>query len=246
MAKGSVVKGSVAKGSVAVRDDELDGFAQGEHNRCPHCGGITRALPHGDLRWVCGVCGGPRVPLEPGDELTEAGREALRESNEARGSAVAYRLAAWAAGFGAALGLGLASVLAFFSLIGAVGPAIVGALMVVLGLRFGARSKERRGVAMAAWERGWAAEIDDMLSEGGGSLTPAEIARKVKVKESEIGAIVARLSAEDRVRIDVGDDAQLHVMSRARIEPVSTDADSENADAIEPRDVGDAHKKRAP
>lgn len=204
----------MAKGSLL--DDAL---VQGEHNRCPHCGGITRALPHDELRWVCGVCGGPLVPLDPGDELTLLAKDALREAHEARGAATAWRLVAWATGFGAALGLGLGAVLAWASLGAAIGPAIAGALLAVLALRFAGRGAKRRESARAAWERAWAAEVDELLV--GGSLTPAEIARKVKVPESEIGAIVARLSAEDRVRVDVGDDAQLHVTSRARIEPAA-------------------------
>jgi ribosomal protein S27AE len=226
----------VAKGS--VKDDA---FVQGEHNRCPHCGGITRALPHDDLRWVCGACGGPRIPLDPGDELTERGVEALREANAARSAAVAYRLVSWACGFGALLGIGFGAVLAAYSLMAALGPAIVGALLVVLAIRFGSRSSERGKVARAAWERAWDAEVDDMLSEGTTSLTPSQIARKVKVPESEIEAIVARLSAEDRVRVDVGDDARLHVTSATHIGPaepeedVAEDADSPAKRAMERR-----------
>jgi len=38
----------------------------GELGACPHCGGQTRLEPSPTLRWVCGACGGARVPgLEP-------------------------------------------------------------------------------------------------------------------------------------------------------------------------------------
>lgn len=233
----------MAKGRV---EDE---FVQGEHNRCPHCGAISRVLPHDDLRWVCGVCGGPRIPLDPGDELTEDGARALREANDARSAAIAWRLASFASGFGALLGLGLGAVLVLYSLVAAIGPAIVGALLVLLALRFRSNSRARGAAARGAWERAWAAEVDDMLSAEGGSLTPAQIARKVKVPEEEIGAIVARLSAEDRVRVDVGEDAQLHVRSSALPPSVVADLEARarseaEAEADAAGDEGEAARGR--
>jgi hypothetical protein len=174
----------------------------GEHDRCPHCGGLTVLEEHPDLFWVCAVCGGPRIPQIKGDELSEDAVRALKKSNDLRTSGVAWRVSSWASAFIAALGVGGAVVLAPYSLATTIVLGAVGAIALIATIGWRRRSSARTAAAREAWERAWDFEVEQLLTKG--SLTAKEIARKVRLEEEEVERIIARLSASDRVRIDVG------------------------------------------
>lgn len=174
----------------------------GEHDRCPHCGGLTVLQEDSELLWVCAVCGGPRIPQEKGDTLSEDAVRALKKANDQRTSAVAWRLTSWAGAFVAALGIGGAAVLVSYSIATAVILGAIGVIAALAAVGWRRRSSARRDVAQQAWERAWEKEIEDLLHKG--TLTAKQIAKKLKIEEEEVEKIVARLSATDRVRIDVG------------------------------------------
>jgi hypothetical protein len=186
----------------------------GEHARCPHCRGITRVEPHPTKRWVCAACGGPRIPLAKGATLSEDVAEPLRRSAEAAGLALGARLAAGASAFVALLGVGLGAVLALASVLAAVGAVVVGAAVAFVALRFRRRARGFAADAERELDVAWERAVEAMLRRGG-ERTPAALAKELRIPEALVEELVARLSADDKARIEVGDDAELHVASMA-------------------------------
>src|SRR5262249_48379776 len=74
---------------------------------CPHCGGASGASPHAELRYVCDICGAPRVPVLE-STVRVSGREIapLKRAEAARKA----RSVARALTVGSALLLSLATV----------------------------------------------------------------------------------------------------------------------------------------
>lgn len=174
----------------------------GEHDRCPHCGGLTVVHEHEELFWVCAVCGGPRIPQEKGDRLSEDAARALKKAGDLRTSGIAWRLASWASAFTAAVGISGAVVMAPYSIATAIILGAIGVMLAVATLGWRRRSRERADKSREGWEKAWDSEIEQLLTKG--TLTPKQIARKVRIPEEDVEKIIARLSATDRVRVEVG------------------------------------------
>lgn len=208
----------------------------GEHDRCPHCGGLTVLQEHEQLFWVCAVCGGPRIPQEKGDTLGEDVARALKKAGDLRTQGIGWRFAGWATAFIAAIGAGTAIVMAPYSIATTI---VLGALAVGLGiaaLGWRSRGATRTQSSREAWEKAWGLEIEQLLVKG--SLTPKQIAKKLKIEEEEVEKIIARLSATDRVRIDVGA-GELRVSSM----DVHADATAQEEEESETAQGADARRR---
>src|SRR5689334_8555214 len=77
------------------------GYAQGEGNRCPHCGATARVEPKvfGTItRWVCAMCGGPRIPGGFGGEDAQnalrEGKTLLSAATRAKARSIAWSILA--------------------------------------------------------------------------------------------------------------------------------------------------------
>ena len=57
---------------------------------CPHCGAFARILKNDELRFVCGVCGAPRIPAP---DLSGRELEPLKAAQEARRARFLWRFA---------------------------------------------------------------------------------------------------------------------------------------------------------
>lgn len=189
----------------------------GEQDRCPHCNGLTVVREHDELWWVCGVCGGPRIPIGKGEELTTESKRALEQANDQRARAAIWRYASFAGFFGALLGVGLGSILIVISIVSAIIPAALGIVLAIVALGWRKRARALAQGSREAWERAWDRAIEHVLVASSGSPTLAQIARRMKVPEEAIETIAARLSSSDRVRVDVGEDAELRI--RATLQP---------------------------
>src|SRR5260221_5637777 len=174
----------------------------GEHDRCPHCGGLTVVQESEDLLWVCAVCGGPRIPQEKGDVLDEDTVRSLKKANDLRTAGIVWRLTGWAAAFMAALGVGGAIALAPYSIVTTIILAALGVGLGVAALGWRSRGATKARAGREQWEKAWDREVAQLLEKG--SLTPKQIAKKVRIAEEDVEKIIARLSATDRVRIEVG------------------------------------------
>jgi hypothetical protein len=218
----------------------------GEHARCPHCRGITRVEPHPAKRWVCAACGGPRIPVSVGATLDDGSAEALRRSAEAAGIALGARLAAGASAFVALLAAGLAAVLALASPVAAASAILVCAAVAFVALRFRSRARRAAGDAARELDVAWERAVEQILRRGG-ERTPAAIAKELRVPESVVEELVAGLSAFDRARIEIGEDAALHVASTTgpvRIGGAAPEASigSEDEDAAKADDTRGARR----
>ncbi len=126
---------------------------------CPHCRGEGGISPHGEFRWVCDICGGPRVPQHD-REVAWSKREEplLRKADAARKARAIARGIAIASGallgagvvffallmiiFGFGLGLALASLVML-------APPLLG--LVLASRRAGEKGREIGPALDAAW-----------------------------------------------------------------------------------------------
>ena len=185
------------------------GFTSGEGNRCPHCGAIARVEPQGsgaNVRWVCGVCGGPRMPHGLGGEaatspLREARASEVR-SKKARASVWAFALMATFFTLIALAAWPAALAWKLFFLAFAVTPA-------VLAMRARTRSLTAKADAAEALDRAWLAAAEDVARSAKSGVTVAELASRLKIDAAHAEALLTQLAVHDRTRIDVDDDAEI-------------------------------------
>ncbi|MBX3186640.1 MAG: hypothetical protein KF819_06480 [Labilithrix sp.] len=155
------------------------------------------------LKWVCGVCGGPRTPGGLGGEAALA---PLREAKAHGGRATRARAASW-----------LFIVMAtFMTLVAAAAwPAALTAKILLLALaltpallaaRARARASKADAASEAAMEGAWLAAAEDFATRAKKGVTPAELAKALKIDEARADRLLTELAASDRTRVDVDDD----------------------------------------
>ncbi|HSO38139.1 MAG TPA: hypothetical protein VLT33_36680 [Labilithrix sp.] len=185
------------------------GFTGGESNRCPHCGAVARVEPKGSgpkLHWVCGVCGGPRMPHGLGGE---AATSPLREARASEIRSKKARASVWAFGLMAA----------FFTLIAlAAWPAALAWKLfflafavtpTLLAMRARTRATAAKADAKEALDRAWLAAAEDVARSTKKGVTVAELASRLKIDPVAAEALLTQLAVHDRTRIDVDDDAEV-------------------------------------
>jgi hypothetical protein len=185
--------------------------AAGPQDPCPHCRAQAGASPHAELRAVCDVCGGPRVPRLD-RAIRYAGRELplLRRAEKARKARAGWRAAAIASG------LLLPLVLLFFAALSAIFGFGFGLLLATLAcvlpvggffayaiLQAGARGREIGPALDAAW----LAVATDVAAQTRG-LTAPTLAQKLGIEEPQAEELMALLDVNDALggspRVRVG------------------------------------------
>ena len=178
--------------------------------RCPHCGGITRAEAHDELRWVCGACGGPVIPGVSIEAIGDDGRASLVKALRETRAALAGSLSAVVAGL-VAMGLALIALVALsfaWRVVGVVtGAGAILAIVQSFVLRRvrASREKEAARALDDAWKRAAAA----LARANGGAITPRELATATRVSDEVAERALATLSADGDAHADVGDDAEI-------------------------------------
>ncbi len=216
------------------------GNTSGEANRCPHCGAIARVEPKGAgvaLTWVCGVCGGPRMPNGVGSG--EAITTPLREARASQQRALRARAQFWAftvmALFFTMVALAAWPVAAFVSHLILLGMAATPTL-------FAVRARARAGRAVEAEreaiDRAWLAAAEDVTSRAKKGVTVAELAKELKVDPVKAEKLLTELAVHDRTRIDVDEDAEVRYsiapeLAAAAASRVRVDASDPTHDATE-------------
>jgi hypothetical protein len=212
-------------------------------DRCPCCGADAGATPHDELRFVCDVCGGPRVPRLD-RSIQYSGREAalLRKADGARKARAGWRAAAIAGAlllplvllvfsallllFGAGAGLIVTALAA---------TAPVAAFVAFAALRAGSRGQEIGPALDAAW----LSAATDVARQTRGLTAPA-LARTLGIAEPQAEELMALLDVNaavgapppgaPQVRIDPGAAAQ-----PARIADFASSEEEALAEQIEAR-----------
>ncbi len=170
----------------------------GEERRCPACGAFAEVVAHPEHRWVCAVCGAPRVRTPDGHPPPEETTLALREASNAQRAAALHRLSVWAMGVPAALTLLLAIVLAPASFLA--GGVLVGAgiVLALLSSRASRRAATERKRTRSAVDRAYEAAAAELVKA---KLTPAQIAAGMHITEAEVETLLTTLSAQAQVRV---------------------------------------------
>ena len=170
----------------------------GESTRCPACGAFAQTVPHSDHRWVCGVCGAPRVVMPDKEAVPEETAVALREASSAQGAAAMQRLISFATGIPAAFALLLAIAIGATASFIAAGVIIAtGVLLAFLASRASRKAATERKRLRSAVERAYEAAIESLA---GKNLTNAQIAAGLRIAEADVEAARA---VHGQVRVEV-------------------------------------------
>jgi hypothetical protein len=169
---------------------------------CPCCAAQASASPHAELRFVCDVCGGPRVPrLDP--SLRSSGREVplLRKADAARKARAGWRAAAIADGV--LLPFTLLILAATVALFGAHAAMVLVLLFAVVPvaafLAFALRRASVRGHEIApALDAAWIAVATDAAQQTPG-LTATVLAQKLGIEEPQAEELMALLDVNGAV-----------------------------------------------
>lgn len=213
------------------------GAAYGEGHRCPHCESVAGTEPDGLLRQRCRVCGGPRVAVED-KSVVRSGRE-IKHLEDAQKERV--RRAVLLAASGVVGGFGVLSMIVTILVLLVASPGLVGTLamlgavsipLVVSALAW-MRARSHRAKLDSALDRAWALAAEDVMLAKGKDLTAAELAKILRMEESEAEAVLAQLSASDVVQsqITAGGDVTYAASTRLRVE--ANERAEERAEASE-------------
>ena len=169
----------------------------GESTRCPACGAFAQTLPHPEHRWVCAVCGAPRVVMPDKEAVPEETAVALREAANAQRAAAMQRLVSFATGIPAAMALLLAIALGLASFIAAGVTIGAGVGLALLASRASRKAATERKRLRSAVDRAYEAAIEALA---GKNLTNAQIAAGLRIAEADVEAARA---VQGQIRVAV-------------------------------------------
>jgi len=224
--------------------------------RCGACGAATLSLPHLRQRWVCGVCGTPKIYVRL-DDFELSGREIplLRAAKAAK----AGRMAWTAGGIGGGLG---ATAIAFITLLGkslfglgwlwtGVGLALFlpFALLAVVAI---AQSRAKGRELEESIEQAWLSAARDVAERYPDGITGKELAEVLPIDQKNGEELLARLTVDDAFHTRITEDGALSVLpAQLRIEvPAKAQAEEDDLvakfDALAEREAeAEAHEQAA-
>jgi len=198
----------------------------GESTRCPACGAFAQTEPHPEHRWVCAVCGAPRVVMPDKEAVPEETAVALREAANAQRGAAMQRLISFGTGIPAAMALLLAIALAPASFIASGVIIATGIVLAFLASRASRKASTERKRLRSAVERGYEAAIESLA---GKNLTNAQIAAGLRIAEADVEAAravqgVVRVAIPARI-------AEAEKLEAEEAPETETETDEASADA---------------
>lgn len=221
-----------------------------QHESCPHCDNIAVIERSDTLKFVCGVCGKARVPIDdPAVERRFDEKDALARATTARNAARVWTAISATSGTFALISLmfwGLAVAFASPPLVATV-VALIAALF-PLGFAISGRMRVKRHAdALApALEEGWAAAARDLV-QARGDVSADDLAKVMRVDGAWAERVHAALGAQTGVRARVRDeDAALSFEAdRPKVRVKSDAATEEDASAASDEAVAEAKKERS-
>lgn len=194
----------------------------GESTRCPACGAFAQTLPHPEHRWVCAVCGAPRVVMPDKEAVPEEAAVALREAANAQRGAALQRLVSFATGIPAAFALLLAIAIGATASFIAAGVIIAtGVVLAFLASRASRKAATERKRLRSSVERAYEAAIESLA---GKNLTNAQIAAGLRIAEADVEAARA---VHGQVRVEV----PKRIAEAEKMEEPEAETDEASADA---------------
>jgi hypothetical protein len=197
----------------------------GEETRCPICGAFAKAVPHPEHRWVCAVCGAPRIEMVG---VPEESLVALREASTAQRTAALQRLTTWMTGVPAGFTLLLAIVLAPASFIASGVLIAMGVVLAVLSSRASRRAGTERKRLRGAVDHAYEAAILHLTTK---DKTPSEIAATLHIAEADVEAALAT-------------EGQVRIAPMTRIADPVTESESESGSESESAAEAGAEKRK--
>jgi hypothetical protein len=123
--------------------------------------------------------------------------------------AVGWAAAAVTLGMGGLVTLPLALLLWHAAHLAAMVLAVVAGAALTLAFAGATRSRARRAEARVQIDQAWTTVAGELLAARGADVTATDVARALQIDERYAETLLSELSAEGRVRVAVGDDAQL-------------------------------------
>lgn len=183
----------------------------GPNEVCPHCGAVTTIRDDEELRKVCRVCGGPRIPASEEAPMSPDALAALRRGEKARRDRAKGRALSIFGGIGIAAGALLALPVAIFSLTGALltlaivaGPSL--AMLLFGKSRASGATKELSRAVDDAWIK-----AAQHLVERGVVKRPADLSRLLGIDMAKADELMTTLSVDAEIgaasgRVRIADD----------------------------------------
>lgn len=179
---------------------------------CPHCGGNTRLVVDDRLRWVCGSCGGARVPTPDPRSHSAAEKQHLLRSKELVRNAHLISFGATLTAMGATGAALFATLYIFVAHWGGVVPLLligVSGVLSLLTIVFGRTARARLDEAKEQVTSAWEAVLEALMRIHDRPLTAAELGSMMNTTEPDAERLLTMLSVDDRVTSAVGEDAQI-------------------------------------
>ena len=198
-------------------DDPLENAS-----KCPHCGGMGIVVPHDELRYVCGICGGPRIKVDDELELSGDEIEPLRAAEQSRKLRFLWRVAGL---FGAAVGgFGvLAAVLA--GLIVSWGWGAAGVVMslpfVLLAIAGFAKATGKTDELQSHVHQAWKLAARDVVERAQGVVDAKRLGEIMHLSDAGAEQMMADLTVDNMFRSSISDDGRLRVepIASVRVDP---------------------------
>lgn len=194
---------------------------------CPHCRATAGASPDRELRYVCDVCGGPRIPLVSAS-ARRSGKEnaALKRAEEARRGRGRWR--------GGAIGAGVllaANVLLFlivplfpfftYSVAWFITLLLTSAPLAALVAWASSRAKAHGREIQPSLDAAWLAAAGDVAAQSPGPLTARELGAALGLDEAKAEELLAMIDVNRAVGQAPRTDAMAAFDAKLRI---ATDA----------------------
>jgi hypothetical protein len=217
--------------------------AFGALDPCPCCRAQAGSSPHPELRFVCDVCGGPRVPRRD-RSIRYSGREAalLRKADAARKGRAGWRAAVIIAAL--LVPFTLLILAALFLVFGALAALVIALLILAplaAFLAFALRRSGARGREIGpALDAAWLTVATDVAQQVPG-LTASSLADKLGIEEPQAEELMALLDVNaavavgPRLRIDAGPPVRLGASAAGPTEAPPVEEEAALAEQIADR-----------
>ncbi len=173
--------------------------------RCPHCffeGGVERTRA---LRWRCGACGCPVVPVDGMILPSHTELASLVAAQRARAIAVAWGGAAWVLGSASVMGGGLSVLLRRASGLATCVLAFVAFVLAALSAVSARNGARRAAEASGRLDEAWRRVAGQIVAARARSMTACELADAMSTDAQHAGDLLARLAATDAVPAPAGE-----------------------------------------
>ena len=188
---------------------------------CPHCGGYAKISPHPELRFVCNICGAPRIEIDA-EGYTLSGREKkhLLAARAAQKGRLGWRLGGFLGGATAAAGLALTALvqLIFSPGLWWAGLGITLALPFILLAITAVRKSRAKGETLdEELDEAWKSAARDVIASTDGSLTAERLTEILPLSQADAEELSAELAVDEMVHSRVTDDGHLALSSSTKV-----------------------------